>query len=70
MVANAVELTVEQAWYVADTLGAGSFPWVLAITQPFSDPAARRGFTSERVAELAQLGVLTDDNDINPAVAR
>ncbi|OBK71953.1 ESX secretion-associated protein EspG [Mycobacterium sp. 1274761.0] len=29
---NAVELTVERAWRIADSLGAGSFPWVLAIT--------------------------------------
>ena len=38
---NAVELTAEQAWFVADTFGAGSFPWVLAITPPYSDPSQR-----------------------------
>lgn len=31
---NAVELTVEQACDIADFVGAGSFPWVLAITPP------------------------------------
>ena len=34
---NAVELTVEQAWYTAEAIGAGSFPWVLAITPPTDD---------------------------------
>ena len=34
---NAVELTVEQAWRIADALGAGNFPWVLAITPPTDD---------------------------------
>ena len=38
---SAVELTAEQAWFLADRLGAGSFPWVLAITQPYADAAER-----------------------------
>jgi hypothetical protein len=41
---NAVELTVDQAWYIAETIGAGSFPWVLAITTPYSDAAHRSAF--------------------------
>ena len=41
---SAGELTAEQAWFLADRLGAGGFPWVLAITQPYSDPAAKNGF--------------------------
>jgi EspG family len=51
---NAVELSVEEAWHVADAIGAGSFPWVLAITPPHSDDGTR--------ADLAGDG-------IDPAVA-
>jgi len=52
---NAVELTVERAWHIADFVGAGSFPWVLAITPP--DP--RGGRRAEFAAD-----------EIDPAVAR
>ena len=51
---NAVELTVEQAWHIADFVGAGSFPWVLAITPPITDDG--------RVSEF-------DSDDVDPAVA-
>jgi hypothetical protein len=68
--ANAVELTVEQAWFVADTLGAGTFPWALAITPPFSEPAQRTRFAADRTAELTELGVMTADGTVNPAVAQ
>lgn len=44
MVHNAVELPVDLAWSIADRAGAGSFPWVLAITPP------------ERPATAASLG--------------
>lgn len=67
---NAVELTVEQAWFIADTLGAGSFPWVLAITPPYSDQSQRAQFTSDRTAELTALGVMNADGIVDPAVAQ
>ncbi len=51
---NAVELTVEQAWRIADFVGAGSFPWVLAITPP--------GPQDEHRSEFAV-------DDVDPAVA-
>lgn len=60
MVPNAVELTAAQAWFVADTIGAGSFPWVLAITQPYSEEADRTRFAAEATAQLSALGVLCD----------
>ena len=41
---NAVELTVDQAWFIAETIGAGTFPWVLAITTPYTDAAERGAF--------------------------
>lgn len=69
MAPNAVELTAAQAWFVADTIGAGSFPWVLAITPPYSEVAQRASFNAERTAELTALGVLTSDGAVASAVA-
>ncbi|MGV0643636.1 ESX secretion-associated protein EspG [Mycolicibacterium sp. XJ879] len=68
MSANAVELTAEQAWFIADALGAGSFPWVLAITPPYSDHAARRAVEDRLTAELVSLGLMTADRVVNPDV--
>lgn len=70
MAANAVELTVEQAWFIAEEVGCGSFPWVLAITPPYSEPAAAAQFAADRAAELTELGVMSGSRVINPAVAR
>jgi len=55
---SAVELTAEQAWFLADRLGAGGFPWVLAITQPYSDPAAKDGFDADQVTVRTRNGTL------------
>lgn len=68
MVANAVELSAEQAWFIADTVSAGSFPWVLAITPACHEAAAKSAFEAERAAELKELGVMSDDGVVNPAV--
>lgn len=70
MVVNAVELTTGQAWYLADALGAGAFPWVLAITPPYSDPAQRASFAAEQVAELTRLGVVGPGGEIRTEVAK
>jgi hypothetical protein len=70
VVANAVELTTEQAWYLADTLGAGAYPWVLAITPPYSDPAQRPAFVAEQTAELTRMGVLGADGEVRTEVAQ
>ena len=35
---EAVEVTAHQAWFLADYLRAGSYPWMLAITAPYVDP--------------------------------
>ncbi|OBG89001.1 secretion protein EspG [Mycobacterium sp. E802] len=67
---NAVELTTDQAWYLADVLGAGAYPWVLAITPPYSEPAQRFGFVAEQTAELTRMGVLDADGRVNPQVAQ
>jgi len=66
--ANAVELTAEQAWFVADALSAGSFPWVLAITPPISDHAQRAAVAARLSVELVDLGVMTEDGVIDPGV--
>ncbi|WP_029373991.1 ESX secretion-associated protein EspG [Mycobacterium sp. UM_WWY] len=70
MVADAVELTAEQAWYLADRLGAGAFPWVLAITPPYSDPAHRAAFVAEQTAELTRMGVLDTGGEVRTEVAQ
>jgi hypothetical protein len=66
---NAVELTVEQAWYIADTVGAGTFPWVLAITMPYTDAGERGAFNARQAAELTRMGLMSAGGDVNPAVA-
>ncbi|MCV7076344.1 ESX secretion-associated protein EspG [Mycobacterium szulgai] len=66
---NAVELTVDHAWFIAETVGAGSFPWVLAITTPYCDAAQRNTFFDRQRAELTQLGLMSESGVINPAVA-
>ncbi|OHU00702.1 ESX secretion-associated protein EspG [Mycobacterium syngnathidarum] len=68
--ANAVELTTDQAWYLAEVLGAGAYPWVLAITPPYSEPAQRFGFAAEQTAELTRMGVLDSSGEVNPQVAQ
>ena len=66
---NAVELTVDHAWFIAETIGAGSFPWVLAITTPYCDAAQRGAFLERQRAELTRMGVVSQDGAINPVVA-
>ncbi|HUB55087.1 MAG TPA: ESX secretion-associated protein EspG, partial [Mycobacterium sp.] len=66
---NAVELTVEQAWFIADTVGAGTFPWVLAITMPYTDAGERGAFIARQTAELTRMGLMSEGGAVNPAVA-
>jgi hypothetical protein len=70
---NAVELTVDHAWFIAESIGAGSFPWVLAITAPYRDGAQRHAFFERQKAELTRMGLVVPDGSeagmINPAVA-
>ncbi|MCV7257576.1 ESX secretion-associated protein EspG [Mycobacterium shimoidei] len=65
---NAVELTVEQAWFIADSIGAGTFPWVLAITPPYTDAGQRGAFVERQKAELTRMRLISADGVINPAV--
>jgi EspG family len=66
---NAVELTVDQAWFIAETVGAGTFPWVLAITSPYADVAERGAFLAAQNAELTRMGMVSADGVVNAAVA-
>ena len=66
---NAVELTVDQAWFIAETVGAGTFPWVLAITTPYADAAERGAFLAAQNAELTRMGMMSADGAVNAAVA-
>jgi hypothetical protein len=66
---NAVELTVDQAWFIAETVGAGTFPWVLAITTPYADAAERGAFLAAQNAELTRMGMVSADGAVNAAVA-
>lgn len=66
---NAVELTVDQAWFIAETVGAGTFPWVLAITTPYYDAAQRAAFMSHQADELTRMGICTPEGAVNPTVA-
>ena len=70
MRANAVELTADSAWFLADTLGAGSLPWVLAITPPYSEQSIRPAFEAAQTEQLSRIGVMTADRTVEPAVAQ
>lgn len=67
---DAVELTVDAAWFLADALDAGTFPWVLAITVPFTDEGHRSAFNIRQRQELSRIGVLDSAGAVHPAVAR
>ncbi|MGB8390820.1 ESX secretion-associated protein EspG, partial [Mycobacterium sp.] len=67
---NAVELTVDHAWFIAETIGAGTFPWVLAITPPYGDAAQRNAFFERQKAELIQLGLVSEGGLVNSVVAQ
>ncbi|ETW25967.1 ESX secretion-associated protein EspG [Mycobacterium gastri] len=66
---NAVELTVDNAWFIAESVGAGSFPWVLAITPPYTDGAQRNAFFDRQKDELTGLGLMSPGGTVNSAVA-
>jgi len=66
---NAVEMTVDHAWFIAETIGAGNFPWVLAITTPYRDAAERAAFRQRQTDELTRMGLMSADGVINAAVA-
>ncbi|MDG4663180.1 ESX secretion-associated protein EspG [Mycobacterium sp. 236(2023)] len=70
MRANAVELHADAAWFLADILGAGSYPWVLAITPAYSDLSQRESFEREQTGRLTRAGVISADRVVEPGVAQ
>lgn len=67
---DAVELSADGAWFLADVLGAGFFPWVLAITPPYADLSQRAEFERHQTDTLSRMGVLRPDGTAEPSVAR
>ncbi|MCV7177749.1 ESX secretion-associated protein EspG [Mycolicibacterium sphagni] len=67
---NAVELTVDAAWLVAESVGAGSFPWVLAITPPLTEPCEANATLARVRTELKRVRVMSADGRTDPTVAR
>lgn len=63
-------MTVAAAWLAAETVGAGSFPWVLAITPPLGQPSDAALIRAGLRAELIDAGVMTADGVVHPAVMR
>lgn len=66
---EAVEVTAHQAWFLADYLGAGSYPWKLAITGAYVDPGEREPFNELCLAELTETGVIDEQGRVKPSVA-
>ena len=66
---EAVEVTAHQAFFLADYLSAGAYPWKLAITGPYVDPSERDSFNERSLAELADAGVIDPQGRVNPSVA-
>ncbi len=66
---EAVEVTAHQAFFLADYLGAGMYPWKLAITGPYVDPSERDPFNERCLAELTEAGVIDAQGRVKPSVA-
>lgn len=66
---EAVEVTAHQAWFLAEHLSAGAYPWKLAITAPYVDPGEREPFNERCLAELAEIGVVDEQGRVKPSVA-
>jgi hypothetical protein len=66
---EAVEVTAHQAFFLADYLSAGMFPWKLAITAPYVDPSERGPFNERCLAELTEAEVIDHQGRVKPSVA-
>ncbi|BBY58841.1 DNA-binding protein [Mycolicibacterium sarraceniae] len=63
-------MTVDVAWLIAESVGAGSFPWVLAITPPLAAPGQARAMQARLRAELTGSRVMSEGGSVDPTVAR
>lgn len=66
---QAVEVTAAQAWFLADHLRAGSYPWKLAITTPYVDPNERDAFNERCTEDLTAQGIIDDQGQVNATLA-
>ncbi len=66
---EAVEITAHQAWFLAEYLNAGAFPWKLAVTAPYFDPAEREEFNAKTLVDLTESGVIDDSGNVKPSAA-
>lgn len=67
---EAAELTAQQAWFLADYLRAGSYPWMLAITAPYADPGERGPFNQQCLDELRDARVVEPNGQVKSSVAQ
>lgn len=65
----AIEVTAAQAWFLAEHLQAGGYPWMLAITAPYSDPAERASFNKRCLQELQAMGLMDGQGRVHQALA-
>lgn len=65
---EAVEVTAHQAWFLAEYLNAGAFPWKLAVTAPYFDPAEREEFNAKTLTELTGSRVIDSAGNVEPSV--
>ncbi|WP_148223332.1 ESX secretion-associated protein EspG [Segniliparus rotundus] len=66
---DAVELTLHQAWLVAELVGAGEYPSSLFITAPFAPGHVAEPVISHVRQELVELGVIGPDGKVDKRVA-
>lgn len=64
----AFEVTAHQAWWLADHLRLGAYPWKLAITGPYTDPNEADSFETQCREELAAAGIIDANGSVNPLV--
>ena len=66
---NAVELTVDQAWFIAETIGAGTSRGCWRSPRLTAMPRERGAFLQRQNAELTRMGLVSADGVVNSAVA-
>jgi hypothetical protein len=66
---EAVEVTAEQAWFLADYLRAGTYPWKLAITAPYVDLSEQERFNQRCTDDLTAATILDDQGRVRATVA-
>ncbi|OAT69308.1 MULTISPECIES: ESX secretion-associated protein EspG [Mycobacteroides] len=68
---DAVEVTAQEAWFLADYLQAGEFPRILRITAPYFHPHDAEPFNAQCVAALRdrEQPIIDADGAVRPQVA-